>query len=282
MTFATAANLYAEFRGIDLDLPRERDARRIGRLNVVLGKRMIAEIRQADLVDAANILCPNLAPQTKNREVMRIGCAVLHYAAQNDYCEWRRFRLFKEPRPQTRAVSMELASALINAAPEGKQRLLLLWLFRHGTRISQTLGITWETGISLRSQIFRIYDKKGNRWREFPLHPELLEELAAIPEEQRVGRLWPWRSKSGVYWWLRPLVKEMRVAFTPHMARHSLGTWLNEAGVGLKTIMAALGHDDMKSSGRYQSADVEMVRAASQKLGHFQGKASSVRRKTGP
>jgi integrase len=269
MSFATAADLYAEFRGLDLALPRERDAQRIRRLNVVLGKRMIADIRQADLVDAANILCPNLAPQTKNREVMRIAGAVLHYAAQNDYCEWRRVRLFKEPRPQTRAVSMELASALIGAAPEGKQRLLLLWLFHHGTRISQTLGITWETGISLRERVFRIYDKKGNRWREFPLHPELLEELSAIPEESRAGRLWPWRSKSGVYWWLRPLVQQMQISFTPHMARHSRGRWLNEAGAGLRTIMDALGHDDPKSSIRYQSADVEMIRSIDEKLVSF-------------
>jgi integrase len=269
MSFAAAAGLYAEFRGLDLAVPRERDAQRIARLNVVLGKKMIADIRQADLVDAANILCPNLAPQTKNREVMRIGAAVLHYAAENDYCEWRRVRLFKEPRAQTRAVSMELASALIAAAPEGKQRLLLLWLFHHGTRISQTLGITWETGISLRERVFRLYDKKGNRWREFPLHPELLEELSAIPEESRTGRLWPWRSKSGVYWWLRPLVQKMQISFTPHMARHSRGRWLNEAGAGLRTIMDALGHDDPKSSIRYQSADVEMIRTVDEKLVSF-------------
>lgn len=269
ITFETVAGLYAEFRGLDLALARERDAQRIRRLNVVLGKRMIADIRQADLVEAANILCPNLTPQTKNREAMRIGAAVLHYAAENDYCEWRRIRLFKEPRPQTRAVSMDVASALVGAAQEGKRRLLLLWLFHHGTRISQTLGITWETGISLRERMFRIYDKKGNRWREFPLHPELLEELSAIPEPARVGRLWPWRSTSGVYWWLRPLVREMQITFTPHMARHSRGRWLNEAGAGLRTIMEALGHDDPKSSIRYQSADIEMVRAVDEKIVGF-------------
>lgn len=269
MTFATAASLYAEFRGLDLSLPRERDAQRIQRLNVVLGKRMISDIRQADLVDAANILCPNLAPQTKNREVMRIAAAVLHYAAQNDYCEWRRIRLFKEPRPRTRAVSMEVASTLIDAAPEGKRRLLLLWLFHHGTRITQTLSITWETGISLQEQVFRIYDKKGNRWREFPLHPELIEELSAIPVEERRGRLWPWRSKSGVYWWLRPLVRQLKISFTPHMARHTLGRRLNESGAALRMIMDALGHDDPKSSIRYQSSDIEMVRVASSKLVPF-------------
>ena len=41
-----------------------------------------------------------------------------------------------------------------------------------------------------------------------------------------------------------------------------LGTWLNDAGAGLRTIMAALRHSDPVSSIRYQTADVEIVRAA--------------------
>jgi hypothetical protein len=56
--------------------------------------------------------------------------------------------------------------------------------------------------------------------------------------------------------------------FTAHMARHSLGTWLNEDGAGLRTIMEALGHADVHSSIRYQSADVEIVRAAINKVVH--------------
>ncbi len=269
MTFEAASHLYATFRGLDLGDSRVRDTKRILRLNSVIGKKLVGEVRRADLVAAADVLCPDLAPQTKNREVFRIGVAVIHYAAENDYCPWRRVKLFKEPQPQTRAASFEVARKLIEAAPEGRKKLLLLWLFRHGSRISQTLGITWEDGISLSEQVFRIYDKKSNRWREFPIHPEVLEELTAIPAEQQVGRLWPWRGRTGVYYWLRPLVREMQVKFTPHMARHSLGAWLNEVGAGLRTIMAALGHDDMKSSIRYQSADTEVVRAASGRLPSF-------------
>ena len=63
------------------------------------------------------------------------------------------------------------------------------------------------------------------------------------------------------------MVQKLGIEFTPHMARHSLGTWLNASGAGLKTIMAALGHKDAKSSIRYQAADVDTVRAASGQLG---------------
>ena len=65
------------------------------------------------------------------------------------------------------------------------------------------------------------------------------------------------------------------------MARHSLGTWLNASGAGLKTIMAALGHTDPKSSLRYQAADIETVRAATLKLaGDLRGKSAENRRKS--
>jgi integrase len=274
VTFAAAADIYIAYRD-----PSATDRRHIGRLKRALGTKLVGDIRQADLVAAADLLAPGLTAATRNRKVLRMAAAILHYAAENDYCDWRRVKLFKEPEPQTRAVSMDVAAELIMAAPEGRQRLLLLWLFRQGTRISQTLSVSWPD-IDLPQQTFRLYDKKGQRWRTFPLHPEVFEELAAIPEPERTARPWPWKEKMGVYRWLTPLTKKLGISFTPHMARHSLGTWLNQSGAGIKTIMAALGHQDVKSSLRYQAADIEIVRAATKKLGEFMGKTSRSRRNT--
>lgn len=75
----------------------------------------------------------------------------------------------------------------------------------------------------------------------------------------REGWVFPWRTKSGVYAWLRPLRQALGVTFTPHMARHSVGKRHNDAGAGLRTIMARLGHQDVKSSIRYQAEDIEVV-----------------------
>jgi integrase len=266
ITFAAAADLYISYRD-----PIKADVGRIDRLKRVIGKKVVADIRQADLVAAADLLQPNKAPATRNREVIRMAASILHYAHENGYCDWLRVKLFKEPAPRTRAVTMDVAAELIEAAPAGPHQLLLLWLFRHGTRISQTLSVTWDD-IDLPQQSFRLYDKKGGCWRVFPLHPEVFEQLAAMPA--RSGRLWPWETKSGVYKWLRPLTRKLGIAFTPHVGRHSLGTWLNESGAGLRTIMATLGHQDAKSSIRYQAADIEIVRAAAVKIGPIGRKAS--------
>jgi hypothetical protein len=43
-----------------------------------------------------------------------------------------------------------------------------------------------------------------------------------------------WRTRSGVYQWLRPLCRRLRVTFTPHMARHHLGKRLNAGGRGIE------------------------------------------------
>jgi len=57
------------------------------------------------------------------------------------------------------------------------------------------------------------------------------------------------------------------------MARHSVGTWLYQNGATGKVIMEALGHLDVKSSLRYQTGDIETVRAAKAKLPRLRGAA---------
>lgn len=278
VTFAQAAACYANFKGLDLDHPerlsgRQRDeAKRLVRPIAVLGRERLADISHADLVDAALRLHGSHTPQTRNRECLNPSAAVLHYAANNGWCPWMRVALFKEPKPKTRAVSHTTAATLLAAAPAGPKRLFLLWSFRMGTRVSDTLRVHWDD-LDLTRAIARMHIRKTNTWVELPLHPELVEELAVIPSEERTGWLLPWRDKSGVYFWLRPLVQEVGVAFTPHMARHSLGSWLNADGAGLKTIMQTLTHSSPKSSLRYQNADTEVVRAATARLPRLRGAA---------
>ena len=265
VSFAAAAELYCAWAS-----PSKGDRVRIARIEAEIGRRAIADVRQADLVAAANRLFPEHSPATKNRWVIKPAAAILHYAARQGLAPWLRIEKFREARPKTRAVSLDLAGALVAAASAGPRRLVLVWLFRMGTRISDTLQVGWDA-IDLQRQTVRLRIGKADNWTELPLHPELVELLAAVPQAERAdnpgGRLFPWTQKSGVYRWLRPLVREMGVVFTPHMARHSLGTWLNESGAGLRTIMAALYHRDPQSSIRYQTADVEIVRAAAARIG---------------
>jgi integrase len=251
-TFKHAADQYISYRS-----PSREDLRRIARVVALLGSRRVAELTQADIVDAARRQYPRAAAAaTFNREIIRPVAAILHYAAENRLCAWLRIKPFKEPAPIHKAVDPEDVAALIEVAPAGPKRLLLVWLFCQGTRISDTLRVEWSN-IDLAAGTVRLRVSKTDTWHTFPLHAD----VAAMLFPAGLGKLFPWRDRHAVYRWLRPLVQGARIPFTPHMARHTLGTRLAEGGAALRTIMDALGHADVHSSMRYQAPNLEVVRA---------------------
>jgi site-specific recombinase XerD len=271
VTFRKAAELYSAFRD-----PASGDSRRIDKLVTVLGDKLVREITHADLVDAANRLYPAARNETKNRGVIKPAAAILHYAARNKWCEWLRIQKFSEAPARTRAAAPEVAGRLAAAlqkeeakastahrrALARKKRLLIVWLFNHFNRVSEPLRLTWDEHVDLRQKTYLLYVSKTKQWKVKPLADAVYTLLAREPSEERTGHLFPWRTRSGVYKWLRPLCVELGVTFTPHMARHYGGKKLNAQGAGLKTIMGALDHLDPQSSVRYQDADLELIRNA--------------------
>jgi integrase len=257
VTFAQAAQKYIEFRN-----PSRVDRQRLEKVVHAIGSRRLREITAADLHEMVSRLGGRLEPATRNRNYLRPAVTVLHYAAGAGLCPYIRVQSFREPRARTRALGREAALSLIAAATPGPQRLLVTWLFCQGTRISDTLRVKWDD-IDLEAGTVRVHVSKTDNVWVFPLHEAVSALLAG--DRSRGVYVFPWRHRWEVKW-LRQLGDEIGVHFTAHMARHSLGTWLNEDGAGLRTIMEALGHADVHSSIRYQGASVEIVRAAINKV----------------
>jgi hypothetical protein len=287
VSFARAAELYKSFRN-----PAKLDCQRIDKIVAVLGDRTVRSIQHAELVAAANDLYPGRKPETKNRGVIKPAAAILHYAARNKWCEWLRIERFEEATPATRAATADTARLLLAALAKEirdattprkknlarKKRLLILWIFKHWNRISEPLTLRWKEHIDLRERVYLLHVSKSDQWKRKPIDEEAFEALANEPAKEREGWLFPWRTRSGVYKWLRPLCKSLKIRFTPHMARHFGGKELNRQGAGLKTIMGALDHLDPQSSVRYQDADIDIVREAMGRVGKV-GRAT--RRTTG-
>lgn len=147
--FREAAGLYLEARRHVAPQWRIN----IERLCGFIGDCLLADVRQAVLVDAANALYPHCLASSKNWGVFAPATAVLHYAAENDLCSYVRVKKLKERRPEPRALRKGDASRLI-AVADGKLRLLLVFLFAQGWRISDTLRLTWQ-GIDLAEATVR-------------------------------------------------------------------------------------------------------------------------------
>jgi len=256
LTFDQACELFAAFKQ-----QSPQNLAWLNRLRRILGPKRVDAIRQVDLVEAARALYgPAAHPATMNRAVIQRGAAVLHYAAENGYCPYLRLKGFHEAPATTRALAPELAATLIRRAA-GAQRLFLIWSFGQGTRVSDTLRLRWEM-LDLGAGTATFTVAKTGRERTFALHPDVTDALRAAGPGAGAGYVFPWRDRTGVYHWLRPYCAALGIRFTPHMARHTLGTALNASGAGLRTIMEALGHDSVRSSMRYQSANVDVVRGA--------------------
>lgn len=265
-TFAQAARQYLNFK--DPDAKRQQLRQRIDKLLPHLGDRTLASISAQDVINLANELYPRITLSSRNDAVVIPAAAILHYAAKNNWCQWIKIPQFARTKPETRSVSDEIAEALINSQPVGSyERLFLLWIFRQGTRCTETLDIRWKK-IDLSRRTIEMWITKRQEWRNKPLHDEVFEALAAIPLAERGEYVLPWRKRNEVYKWLKPYAKRLGIDhFTPHMARHTVGRWLNANGNGLRTIMDVMDHLDPRSSVRYQSVDEATVRNALAGLG---------------
>lgn len=230
---------------------RSKNERRyVERLKSDLGAILIGEVRHSDIVGAANRLYPDATPQTKNRQAIAPAAAIMHMAARDDLCGYLRVERFKESEPETRRPR-DGVGLLLLANTDGDKRRLLAFLFYQGWRISEALSLRWEN-VRLRERVLRVYVGKAGRWKDIVMAPETFEALAENPQDE--GFVFPWRSRSGVYKWLKPLRKRLGIVFTPHMARHDFGGQLREQGATSRDLVDVGTWTSEKSTARYQHA----------------------------
>lgn len=271
VTFHRAADLYVASKNPPL---RKVDLRLVDRLKEAITDKPVRAVIQADIDAAARSLHPNHTPDTWNRNVYTPAAAILHYAAQNQWRDWLRVKRPKLKQPETRAVADDVAETLLNATT-GKQHLLLMWLFKHGSRIGGALAVECSR-VNMAAREYDLYIPKNKQWRRFPIDDQVYRLLKTDPDMKHgTGRLFPaWASANSVYRWLNILCAYHHVHFTPHMARHRLGKSIGNSH-GLRVVMSALGQSSYKSALRYVAEDIDAVRAATKatkRLGNGSGK----------
>jgi integrase len=266
-TFKMAAEAYTAWRS-----PSMEEVRRINRLIRDLGHLVITEVTVADLVACAGRLYPAHKASSRNRLVIAPGAAIVHYAHELGWCPWLRVRRFKEPKPETRALRTEQMEKLL-AAATGIELAMLAFLFGQGMRVTDTLAVTWDR-LNLVDGLIWCRIGKTDDWRWKALEDGARAALASLPGDRVEGPVFPWANRWAVYRALEPVEKKAGVKFTPHMARHTLGTRLAQAGVSLKTRMDIMDHADPKSNVRYEMSQIPEQRAA---LGKIRGRKRKVR-----
>lgn len=270
-TFGAAAEAYLRWRN-----PSRQDGAHISRIAHIIGDRAIRGITQNDMAEAAEILYPahRYKPSTRNRAVTRPFAAIMHYAARIKWCEWLRVEAFPEPEHATRCVTRDHEQWLLWATHgDTDKRLMILWLFRQGDRISDALRITYED-CDFKKMTVRRFVSKNSTWTTLPLDAAIGRLLRRRAARGAFGRIFRWGNRRSVNKWLSDeICRNLGIIFTPHMGRHTVGKRLSDAGASTRTVMGKLGQKSVKSALRYMAGDVETIRAATnQTLGKSLGK----------
>jgi site-specific recombinase XerD len=177
---------------------------------------------------------------------------------------YREIDLVYPKRPERLPVilSEEEVTRLIESASTSYHRVILMTLYGTGLRREELCRLK-VTDVDSQRMVIHVRQGKGNRDRDVPLSPRLLEVLRAY---------WKWRKPTTYlfpsYYTSRqekPItshtvwnaVREaarragIKKKVSPHLLRHSWATHLLERGTDLKTIQMLLGHFDLETTTIY-------------------------------
>lgn len=133
-----------------------------------------------------------------------------------------------------------------------RNRVIVRCFLFTGARLSELAQLTYDD-IDLELSMIRILGK-GRRERFVPVHPQLVDDLAALAG---AGPLFPSRkggplSAAGIGEMFRKFVQgQLEVCCTPHQLRHTFATELRRQGVDLRVIQRLLGHAKLDTTAIY-------------------------------
>jgi integrase/recombinase XerC len=187
----------------------------------------------------------------------------------------------KRKQPLPRPVSAIDARAILDMTEElaiepwiaKRDRALLTLLYGAGLRVGEAVALNQSAMPASLADAAVVVDGKGNKQRQIPLLPVVVEALAryraicpyaVIPDAPLFYGAKGKRLNADA---ARKMVRQVRHALhlpdsvTPHALRHSFATHLLSADVDLRVIQDLLGHASLTSTQRYLDADIDRLRA---------------------
>ena len=275
-SFEAAARAYRRIR-----LPSRDEWARIEKLIACpeIGPVDVAGLTTDQAATFAAATKPGVKPDTWNREIITPYSSVLHYAYELGWRGDPIIRRFQEEEDENVAVTPAEVDLLVaNVDRTGTYKAgahalkdrnapykaaLLEYLRLRGSRISDAIGLKRSRDLDLPGGRVRLtIGKRRNKVTWLPLTPKLVAMFANLPpcEDDHV---FPWRSKSGVHKWFKPLTRALGLdGVTPHQFRHALGVEAIDAEIDLLTLKGLMGAASLNSVRRYAKPSAKRLRQA--------------------
>lgn len=154
-------------------------------------------------------------------------------------------------------LSKEECKLLFSLTKNHKHRLILMFIYSTGLRVSELINLKWSN-IDTDRMMVLIKRSKGNKDRYVPLANNLLEDLVKYVSGNRrsnyvfSGALAHNKmSASGIRFLMREAVKRADIVkerVCLHTLRHSFATHLLEDGLDIVSIKELLGHSRIEAT----------------------------------
>lgn len=254
VTFADAVVSYLEAGGEARFIGTWDHATKRGTLLLGhFGFTALGKIGQAEADEAARKLHPTTGPATRKRHVYAPLSAILRHAERKGWVRAPKIAAPAVASAEPKWATPEWVTALLpHCAP--RLRRLVMTLVYTGARLSEALGLGWESDVNLQQRTILFRRTKNGKMRTAHIPDPLLIELASVAEAERSGALFLWSDKCHVYGPLRTACRKAGIAYlSPHqLGRHTFATWLRiYAKRDLRGLMHDGGWDSIASVARY-------------------------------
>jgi integrase/recombinase XerD len=208
----------------------------------------------------------SLQPASQNRALTAVK-SLLSFAHETGYLPYNvgaavKLRPHRDSLAQ-RILEESAVAKVIEAAAEGRDRVLLKLLYVSGVRVSEVCGLKWCDALARpRGGQITVFGK-GGKTRTVLLKPKVWQQLLAIKgEANAVDPVFRSRKGGGaldvsqvrriVYAAARQAGLEQRVS--PHWMRHAHASHALDRSAPIHLVQATLGHASVSTTGRYLHA----------------------------
>lgn len=208
----------------------------------------------------------SLKPASQNRAVTALK-SLLSFAQETGYVPFNVGAAVKlRPNRDTltqRILEESEVARLIDAAPEGRDRVLLKLLYVSGIRVSELRGLKWCDALARQEGGQITVFGKGGKTRTVLLKPKVWQQLLSIKGDAKAVDP-VFRSRKGgdaldvsqvrriVYAAAKKAGLEQKVS--PHWMRHAHASHALDRSAPIHLVQATLGHASVSTTGRYLHA----------------------------
>ena len=208
----------------------------------------------------------SLKPASQNRAFTAVK-SLLSFAQETGYVPFN-VGVAVKLRPNRDGLAQRIleeseVSRLIEAAPPGRNRVLLKLLYVSGVRVSEVCGLKWCDALPRQEGGQITVFGKGGKTRTVLLKPKIWQQLLSIKgKAQAVDPLFPSRKGGGpldvsqvrriVYAAAKKAGLEQKIS--PHWMRHAHASHALDRSAPIHLVQATLGHASVSTTGRYLHA----------------------------